>query len=164
MYGQVLVLNADYSLLNAVTWKRALCLVVKGKADVVKDSEVNVGPFFIPQVIRLLKRVNGIYHRRIAWSRQNVYLRDKYTCQYCGQRVRESRLTLDHVLPKSRGGRNSWTNTVTACFPCNNKKGNRTPDEASMPLRRSPFQPTVWEFMLARLKKVEPDLLRKAAF
>lgn len=109
--------------------------------------------FDYPSVIRLRRFIN-IPYTRIVLSRKNVMKRDRHACQYCGTK---SDLTLDHVLPKSRGGRDSWENLVTACTRCNVKKGNRTPDEAKMPLKRKPFRPIHITFFRDILGGVQED-------
>ena len=139
----VLVLNFDYSALTVCTARRAVVLMHLDKADLV---ECVPGRFFrspstkfpYPSIVRLRGYVRVPY-RNIMLSRKNILRRDRHRCQYCN--CRES-LTVDHVLPKSRGGRDHWTNLVAACIACNNRKGNRTPEEARMPLRRKPFRPS----------------------
>ena len=143
MNGHVLVLNQDYSALTLCSVERAVILVILQKADVV---EALPGQFVrsptrhlpCPSIVRLRASV-AVPYKRIMISRKNILRRDRFRCQYCGSR---DRLTVDHVLPKSRGGRDSWENLVAACTPCNNRKGNRTPEEANMLLARKPFRPT----------------------
>lgn len=139
----VLVLNASYLPVNVVAVRRALTLLVKGAAEIQDAS-----PFFVhtasktipmPSVIRLL------YYARLpkstrAVSRRDIMRRDRKRCMYCGVTVGPSTFTLDHVRPKSRGGESTWQNLVTACKPCNNKKSDRTPEEAGMPLIRKPHR------------------------
>lgn len=141
--GHVLVLNADYLALSVCSVERAMVLVFLQKAELVADradrairSARAQHPW--PTVIRLSRYIRVPY-RRVLLTRRNVLRRDGHTCQYCGS---EDRLTLDHVLPRSRGGRDAWDNLVTACTPCNNRKANRTPEEAGMPLARRPFRPS----------------------
>jgi 5-methylcytosine-specific restriction endonuclease McrA len=143
MNGHVLVLNQDYCALTICSVERAMILVLLQKADVVETmpnrfvrSPSNRFPW--PSIVRLKVYVRVPY-KRIMISRKNILRRDRFRCQYCDSR---DRLTVDHVVPKSRGGKDTWENLVTACTPCNNKKGNRTPDEARMSLRRRPFRPT----------------------
>jgi len=93
--------------------------------------------FPLPSVIRLLE-YRRIPHQSRALSRKNIMMRDKYTCQYCHKVFNSAELTLDHVIPRSRGGETSWENLVASCNPCNNRKGNRTPDEANLKLLRPP--------------------------
>ncbi|WP_448379732.1 HNH endonuclease [Gloeomargarita sp.] len=137
--AKVLVLNASYEPLNITTWKRAAVLLLKGKAEQLEHNGKVIYPNFpLPTVIRLRHYVN-IPHKEIPLTRRNVLHRDGHTCQYCGYTGED--LTLDHVIPKSRGGADSWENIVTACVRCNIKKGNRTPEEARLTLRQRPRRP-----------------------
>jgi CRISPR/Cas system Type II protein with McrA/HNH and RuvC-like nuclease domain len=139
----VLVLNFDYTPLNVTSIRRGFVLVDKGKAEIVKSDEnpISAGynTYVRPLIIRLLKYIKH-HVRTLRASRPRIYKRDNYECVYCGSK---KDLTLDHVLPKSRGGGNDWTNLVTSCFKCNLKKGNKTPDEARMFMRQKPFVPTL---------------------
>lgn len=139
----VLVLNVAYEAVNVVSAKRAMTLVMSGKALVevpskhsIKTSRMTIQ---IPSVIRLLVYRRVPRHNR-AVSRKSILMRDRYTCQYCRQPFMPKQLTLDHVIPRSRGGQNSWTNLVAACFKCNNLKQDRTPEEAGMFLAHKPAQ------------------------
>lgn len=93
-----------------------------------------------PFIIRAIY-YSGIAYEKVKLTRRNIYIRDEYTCAYCGKKFNTEKLNIDHVIPKSRGGRNVWSNVVCSCVPCNTKKDNRTPDEAGMKLRRKPFEP-----------------------
>lgn len=143
---QTLVLNATYEPIKIVDWQRAITLWVQGKAEVVAEHDREVRAvsftFKLPSVVRLLKfvRVRG---RRdtVPFTRANIYRRDDYTCQYCAEEFSSEELTFDHVVPQAAGGRREWTNIVTACVPCNRRKGARTPEEAGMTLRRAPKKP-----------------------
>ncbi len=138
--GQVLVLNASYEPLNITTWRRATVLMIKGKAESLEEdsnhkiwNETN-----LPTVIRLRQFIRVPY-RELTLSRKNIFQRDKNHCQYCG--YDGEKLSIDHVIPRSRGGKDNWENVTTACLKCNVRKGNRTPYEANMPLKRKPFKP-----------------------
>ena len=149
------LLNADYSFLNVVDWKRAMCLLSKQKVEVLKYSEkiVRTGEGLImkiPAVMKLIKFIRTIYRTRVPFSKKNLFIRDGYRCAYCG--VKTERLTIDHIVPKSRGGEASFENCVAACKPCNNKKGKRTPNEAKMYLKVKTYQPTISEFLRLRVK------------
>ncbi|MCS7026668.1 MAG: HNH endonuclease [Bryobacteraceae bacterium] len=137
----VLVLNASYEPINVCAVRRALVLVLKGLAATEEHTVAEIHSsrqsFPVPSVIRLLE-YRRIPHQSRALSRKNILLRDRYTCQYCGKTLPSSELTLDHVVPRSRGGESSWENLVACCNPCNNRKGNRTPEEANMRLNRPP--------------------------
>jgi 5-methylcytosine-specific restriction endonuclease McrA len=148
-----ILLNADYSFLNLVNWKRALCLLAKGKVEVVKDSAATVlssggRVHRLPAVLRLIKLIRTIYRAGVTFSKRNVFVRDGFRCAYCGDR--RERLSIDHIIPRSRGGRTTFENCVAACKTCNLKKGGRTPSEAGMFLRTKAYQPTISEFL--RLK------------
>ncbi len=137
--GKVLVLNASYEPLNITNWKRAVVLLLKGKAEQLEHNGKYVYEKLpLPSVIRLRQYVK-VPHKEIPLTRRNILERDRYTCQYCG--YRGEHLTIDHVIPRSRGGGDTWENLVTACVRCNIKKGNRTPKEANMSLSRQPRKP-----------------------
>lgn len=141
---QVLVLDQGYSPHRVVCWQRAICLVFGGKVEVLEEyDEVIRSPSVairMPAVIRLLAAARR-KPRVVRFSRFNVLLRDGFMCQYCGGRPHTRDLTMDHVVPRARGGATRWTNVVAACRSCNHKKGSRTPDEARMALLRSPHEP-----------------------
>jgi 5-methylcytosine-specific restriction endonuclease McrA len=142
MNSEVLVLNQDYQPISVCSVQRSVKLVFLDKAELLHDDPDKVirtvnEEYSYPSVIRL-RRYIRLPYAKIVLSRRNIMKRDRSTCQYCGTR---SDLTLDHVLPKSRGGADSWENLVTACNNCNVKKGNRTPEEAGMPLNIKPYRP-----------------------
>ncbi|VEP12918.1 HNH endonuclease [Hyella patelloides LEGE 07179] len=137
--GKVLVLNASYEPLNITSWRRAIVLLLKGKAEQLEHSNrVLYADLPFPTVIRLRYYVRVPY-KEIPLTRRNVLERDRNTCQYCN--TKRDQLTLDHVLPRSRGGGDTWENLVAACVRCNVKKGNRTPKEANMNLLTKPRRP-----------------------
>ena len=139
----VLVLNASYEPLNVCSVRRAHVLVFKGKAEVVEELEQPLrsatDTFAWPHVIRLITyvRVPRAVQRKI--SRRALFARDGWRCVYCGDG--SARLTLDHVVPRSRGGDSVWENVVTSCAPCNLRKGNRSLEEANMALPKPPRAP-----------------------
>jgi 5-methylcytosine-specific restriction endonuclease McrA len=146
---EILVLNSTYQPINTTTLARGFKLVFKGKAEILEhlsDSPIltDKKTFQRPTVIRLLKYVSVPY-RKIQLNRQNILIRDGYKCAYCGSENRI--LTLDHIMPKSRGGRNTWENLITSCGNCNVKKNNRTPEEANMTLLFQPFKPSYIYFV-----------------
>jgi len=137
--GKVLVLNASYEPLNITSWRRATVLLIKGKAERLEyNGKFLYSDFPLPTVIRLRHYVRVPY-MEVPLTRRNILHRDGHTCQYCG--YTGDKLTLDHVMPRSRGGGDTWENIVAACVCCNVKKGSRTPQEARMPLRHLPRQP-----------------------
>ena len=139
---QVLVLNFDFTPLNVTSLQRGFILVIKGKAEIIEaDSNPIVTAYkeyVRPLIIRLIRYIN-YRGNSIRVNRQRVFKRDNHQCLYCGS---QKELTIDHVQPRSRGGRNTWTNLVTCCSKCNHKKGNKTPEEANMKLRKKPYEPT----------------------
>lgn len=136
-----LVLNASYEPINICTARRALVLVFKGAARAEEEEEAMVrsrhSSVRLPSVIRLVD-YRRIPQRSRVLSRKNILLRDGDCCQYCGTVQHPRVLTVDHIIPRSRGGKNSWDNLVTACIRCNHRKGDRTPQEAGMVLARPP--------------------------
>jgi 5-methylcytosine-specific restriction endonuclease McrA len=141
LHAPVLVLNATYEPINVTAVRRAVVLVLKGVATTeeedgsyVRSSRLTVR---IPSVIRLTE-FRRIPHQKRALSRKNILLRDRYTCQFCGRVLPAHELTLDHVVPRSRGGHTDWDNLVACCHDCNNLKGDRLPEEAGLALLRSP--------------------------
>jgi 5-methylcytosine-specific restriction endonuclease McrA len=141
----VLLLNQNYEPLNVCTARRAFNLLDRGKAEVLEHGAGELrsahAAFTLPSVIRLIYLIKRP-RPQMRLSRREVFNRDRYTCQYCGRRGQRD-LTLDHVLPRHRGGRHSWDNLVTACKACNHRKAGRTPLEAHMRLLREPYQPRV---------------------
>jgi len=140
----VLLLNITYEPLRVINWQKALTLLLLGKVEVLEEygREIRAVSFSIklPSVVRLLKLIKKP-KSAVRFSRQNIYSRDKYRCQYCGRKFPSEDLTYDHVLPKSRGGKTEWNNIVTSCMPCNRQKGGRTPSEACMSLVQTPVRP-----------------------
>lgn len=155
--SRCLVLNGDYSPLGIIDWKRAITWL--SKKDHTDNNYVNILDFYkddyiqgannkkypIPAVIKT-SRYFRIHSHRVSFSRKNLFIRDDYTCQYCGHKYDMSQLTYDHVVPKSAwhnksGSPTTWTNIVTACTLCNRRKGNKTPKQANMPLKNLPSIP-----------------------
>ena len=132
----VLVLNASFEPLSVVSARRATCLVLADKAEIIESGEELVrSPSFamnVPLVVRLRYMVKAPRQRRAVLSRRAVFARDDYQCQYCGTHAD----SIDHIVLRPRGGHHSWENLVAACKPCNLSKRDRTPEEAGMVLRR----------------------------
>jgi 5-methylcytosine-specific restriction endonuclease McrA len=160
-----LALNASFEPLTLVPARRAVRLVLDQKAEIL---EVDEGKRFrserselpCPTVIRLVRYIHVPRRFRRQVTNTFLFARDDYSCQYCGRHRRELRgrqfLTRDHVLPVSRGGVNTWENVVTACSPCNSRKGNRTPEESRMPLRSRPREPNYVHLVWA-VRRVTPQ-------
>lgn len=142
---KVLLLDNENHPINFCSWKRAFILLMKGKAEYIDtinkiEMMINNNTLSIPSVIRLTYKIN-IQNKELAYCRENIFVRDNYTCQYCGKKFPVSELTLDHVYPKSRLGPDIWENIVTCCKKCNQYKADRTPKEAKMKLYRRPYRP-----------------------
>lgn len=142
MRDAVLVLNQNYEPLNVCSVRRALVLMLAGKAELLEAGRGIVASttrhFPLPSVIRLVSLIKRP-RPRVKLTRREIFLRDSYVCQYCGTRA--SSLTVDHVIPRSRGGLHVWDNVVAACQPCNHRKGGKSVAEARMQLRAQPHEP-----------------------
>jgi 5-methylcytosine-specific restriction endonuclease McrA len=161
---ETLVLNASFEPLSTVTLRRAVVLVMQDKAVVeqehpglrIRAAAVDLP---VPQVIRLCRYVRVPFRRRAPWSRRGVLVRDRHRCAYCGRRA----TTVDHVMPRSHGGGDTWLNTVAACTDDNRRKADRTPEQAGMRLLSKPFEPTPADSLLLALgvsgREALPDWL-----
>jgi 5-methylcytosine-specific restriction endonuclease McrA len=142
---RTLLLNTTFEPLAVVSWKKAVTLLFLEKVEVIREYDREVHSVSmrlrLPAVVRLLTfvRPNKL---RVRFSRKNVFLRDGYKCQYCGERFDGKHLTCDHITPRSRGGLTEWTNIVTSCIYCNHRKGDRLPEEAEMIPLRKPGRPS----------------------
>ena len=163
-----LALNASFEPLTLVSARRAVRLVLDRKAEILEVDEARRfrsehDELPCPTVIRLVRYIHVPQRFRRQVTNTFLFARDEYACQYCGRHRKELRgrqfLTRDHVLPVSRGGLNTWQNVVTACSPCNNRKGNRTPEEAGMPLLTSPSEPNHVHLVWA-VRRVTPQQAR----
>ena len=141
MTGRVLVLNGSYEPINVCTERRAVVMIFKGIARMEEHNGHMLHSarltLHAPSVIRLTEYIHIPFERR-SLSRKNILLRDQYTCMYCGKHFAPAELTLDHVMPRSRGGESSWDNLVACCKKCNHRKGSHTPEESGMHLLRRP--------------------------
>lgn len=159
---RALILNSSCQPVKLVSWQKALCLWFQGKVEILDYHNTSAktvsSQFQLPSVLRLKKYVSSRKSSRLKFSRENIYLRDSFTCQYCATQFPAKLLTLDHVVPASKFGRKDWTNVVTACRDCNHKKANRTPLGAGMPLLNEPRIPS-WLPVLQPVFQVEniPD-------
>jgi len=156
MYSGCIILNGDYSYLNTVSWQKAMKALKKGKTTVLKYSDKVVRTAEnviekVPAVMKLLYLIRTIYRTRVPFSKKNIMIRDNFTCQYCG--TNKEKLTIDHVIPVSKGGKSSFENCVAACKKCNGKKGSKLPSEARMYLKTKPTSPTISEFTRIRATK-----------
>jgi len=160
--NKVLVLNSDYTPLNVTNMRRGFILVMKGKAEIVKE-DVNkivttIGEFAKPIIIRLLNYI-GYRNKGIKVNRKRIMKRDGYACGYCKSK---KNLTIDHIIPKSRGGKNTWDNLVTCCNRCNTIKDNKTPNEVGMTLKVKPYQPSIFSSVISDEVEVEWSLYKKS--
>jgi len=148
---RVLLLNATYEPLRVISWKRAITLLTLDKVEVLETYDRVVRSVTLairlPAVVRLIHLVRFRKHT-IRFSRENIYIRDKYQCQYCASSMNASDLTYDHVIPKSMGGKTAWENIVTCCLPCNKKKGGRTPRQARMSLISKAKRPSLHPMLM----------------
>lgn len=146
MTRDVLLLNASEEVISVIDWQKAINLLFSGKATKPYNYshcysiKTTKGVFELPAAIMLVNYVR-IPFRKVGLSKKNIIKRDNNICQYCSCKLSSKNSTVDHVLPKSRGGINSWTNLVASCHPCNLRKGNRTPSEANMKLLKQPLPP-----------------------
>lgn len=149
MTYKVTVLNADCQILHTVSLQHSIRMIVRGVAEVHEASQEFIGAFIRPISIRLLKYVvtTWRYQRQPKWSKSGVLKRDNFICAFCSGKA----TTIDHVNPRSKGGKNTWKNTISACSPCNNKKRDRTPEEANMPLR-FPARVPAWTDLYAKVQ------------
>lgn len=151
---RTLVLTQAYQPHEIVTWQRAVCLLFAGKAEVVEQYDQAIRSVTLtikmPAVVRLLRAIRG-FGRPVKFCRINVLTRDGFRCQYCGRKLPMRELNYDHVVPRVRGGGTSWENIVTACYPCNTRKANRTPEQAGMKLLTKPVKPRSLPLIALRL-------------
>ncbi len=146
-----------YEAIGLTSIRRAIVLVIKGKAESVVDRDRKIRSesleISVPSIVRLKYYIRPIYKSTYP-TRRNILIRDRYTCQYCGS---DKDLTVDHVIPKVKGGKDTWENMVCACKKCNNKKGNLTPEEAGMKLLSKPRKPSYVELLILSKKNVPEE-------
>lgn len=159
MHERTLLLNSWYLPTKIIPWHSAARMKYLEKVDILAeyDDEIRSPSVIwkVPAVIRLKKEVR-VHKRGVKFSSEGVYARDKYVCQYCAKQFLGKLLTMDHVIPKAQGGVKSWDNIVTACGPCNKRKGNRTPDQAGMFPIQEPVKPRFLPLVGPSLK--HPDV------
>lgn len=156
----VLLLDSTYEPLKIIGWMRAMTMVFSGKAEVVEESENVVrstnAAWKMPSVIRQLAKFRR--KGKVQFNRINIYMRDRWTCQYCKEKKPTKELTFDHVIPRAQGGRTVWDNIVTACRACNHYKEDKTPEQAKMKLMKKPEEPR-WlpAQMVIRMKQIPKE-------
>ena len=159
---KVLLLDSHNHPINICSWKRALILLLKGKAENARmlndiDSMIKIDNTLIPCVIKLTYEL-AVPYKELPFCRENILVRDNFVCQYCGKKFPAEELTLDHVYPKSRFGPDIWENIVACCKECNQKKADRTPKEARMKLLRRPYRPK--DYLLFEMQKYPQSLIK----
>lgn len=168
--SSVIVLNADNTYIGSISWQKSITLLVKGKVVMVKATDrviTNVSnsvQFVVPKVVRLIRFIKNVYKKsNVPYSKKSVFIRDQYTCQYCGGHLEKRECTVDHIKPKALGGLTSWTNCTTACTRCNNlkndypldKNGKVTVDDGAggkitLTLKKQPQRPSISHFLRAK--------------
>ena len=168
----VLVLNKNFLAIHIVAWQKAMSLIIQDAARpmdrdymtyelsdwFIYSETVDDFPFIhtvshkiaVPEIV-ILRKYDRLPIRDVKYSRQTLFQRDKFQCAYCGHVFEKKMLTVDHIMPKARGGKTTWDNTVTACFPCNSKKADRTPEMAGMHMIHKPRKPK-WLSPIADVK------------
>lgn len=153
---RTLLLNSSYEPMRIISWQKALVLWFQEKVEILEYHPVFArsvrSSFRLPSVLRLKNYVRPRALNAVRFCRENVYIRDHFTCQYCGDQLPAKQLTLDHVVPVSKSGKKTWNNVVAACRICNQKKANRTPEQAKMPLLKPPSAPTWLPVVQVELK------------
>lgn len=163
-HSSTLVLSQSYEPVKIVSWQRAITLLFLNKVEVISEYDRNIKTtslvIKVPAVVRLLNAFRR-HKKPVKFSRVNIYGRDNYTCQYCGERKKVGELTYDHVVPRAQGGKTIWSNIVTACSDCNSEKACRTPAQAGMKLLKQPSQPTATPALVVTVSRTSvPDAWR----
>jgi len=150
-FYNVLLLNSTYEPIKILNWKRAITLYFKGKVEILSDYQATIRSenliMNLPSVIKLHNYVRIRYLNKVKFTKENIFIRDGFRCAYCNNVFPKNMLTLDHVIPSSKGGHRNWENIVTACMPCNINKGNRTPEQAKMTLHIKPKKPQILPYI-----------------
>lgn len=158
---RTLLLDNSFYPVQIISWQKAILLLFTGRAEVVDhyEDDLNIqtvnANFPRPKILRLFNRHHT--NQFVKFSRQNVFLRDNYTCQYCGERHSYQELTFDHVIPQCLGGKTTWTNIVTCCRLCNGQKGSKLPSEFKYKLKSEPRIPDWHPSMCLKLKQGDPE-------
>jgi len=154
--SHVLVLNQSFEPMTITSAKKAIILIYLGKAEIIEKNNAVVRSINtslpLPSIVRLTRYIN-VPRKRIILSRKNIIKRDNHQCQYCGSR--SGPVTIDHIIPRDRGGEDTWENLVCACVTCNNRKSNRTPEEARLRLIRRPQKPNYIFFMRYVVSRID---------
>ena len=187
----VLVLNRLWQAVNICSLRRALCLLFVDHAEVISEENGNFKSFdfnrwkvyseiclngrnekairtisfkvMVPEII-ILRFYDMFPKNDVKFSKKNIYHRDSNTCQYCGRKLRQPQLNMDHIVPEARGGKNEWTNVVCSCKSCNSKKGHRTLEEANLKLLKEPKKPNWYPFMRLKVDSLRYESWAKFLF
>lgn len=164
----VLLLNGDYSVISVIDWRKAIRLIAKGKVQVIeyKADAINYGrgSYEVPSIIALREVKSALKKKNIGVTRNNVARRDNHTCAYCGRHLGKNIATVDHVMPRSKGGQHTWHNTVAACKPCNNKKGDKLLEELGWKLLFKPRFPNLQKVLFGHFLEAEENSSWKTFF
>ena len=168
---KTLLLNATYEPLRVLPWEKAVYLFYLGKVDIIECYDRPIRSVSVSMKVPAVVRVKRFVpfqrsYRHVKFSRQNIFTRDRHTCQYCGETFKPEHLTFDHVIPVSQGGETTFHNIVTACRKCNYKKANKTPEQAKMALRRQLHRPN-WPLtvtLMLSLQKQTPEIWKSYLF
>ena len=140
-----LILNASYEPIRIINWQKALLLWLQERVDVLDFhgfyAHSTSKSFQLPSILKLKKYINLRHHHGVRLTRQNAFIRDNFQCQYCLKTLPKKDLTIDHIIPLSKGGGNTWENVTTACHPCNNSKGSKSLAEFKKSPKNKPYQP-----------------------
>lgn len=157
---RTLLLSCGYEPLATIGWQRAITLLTLNKVEVIETYDCDIRSVHLvikmPAVVRLFSAFRR-HKKMVKFSRQNVLARDRWKCQYCGDKKATHELTYDHVVPRAQGGITCWENIVTCCEECNARKANRTPQQAGMRLRKEPERPTWVPIYTVTLKGSLPE-------
>lgn len=153
MGASVIVLSNEFTPIGIVDWKKAAKLIYCQKAEVLVKSEKKLHEtLFLPKIIKLVKTINKIWKIEVSWSKSNVLIRDEYKCGYCGIQLSKNNATIDHIIPKSADGKNTWENTICSCKHCNKYKGDNFLEKSGLSLRTNPYKPKMIQFLIKKLK------------
>jgi 5-methylcytosine-specific restriction endonuclease McrA len=165
--NRTLLLTAAYEPMATISWQKAIVMLTLGKVEVIEAYDRNIRSTSIviklPAVVRLINRFRR-YKRKVKYSKQNVFARDRWRCQYCGERGTTKELTQDHVMPRAQGGKTCWENVVTCCVDCNTNKANRTPRQAGMRLRAKPARPQWLPIFVVNIGPRAPEVWKTYCF
>lgn len=163
MYGETLVLDHSFQPVKRTSWQDAMVAWANGRVEIIAhytDKLIHEGlGLFMPAVVRFVRKARNKRKKQVRFSRHNVYLRDKGTCQYCSKRVAFDDFQYEHVVPKNQGGKTCWENIVVSCGACNQKKGGKTPQQARMRLVTVPVRPKKLPYTVSRHLVYNPDIM-----